>query len=87
MIYQVHAEHGHHMPINAIEAQANEKNGWKTVSEEEFYNIEVIEGEAVEIDENELSPHDKLSLAYEIKFGKKPHHMMKDETIQAKLDE
>lgn len=37
MIYQVHPEHGRHFAQSLIEAEANEKNGWRTVTEDEFY--------------------------------------------------
>lgn len=38
MIYQVHPDHGKHFAQNMLEAKQNEKNGWKTVTEEEFYS-------------------------------------------------
>lgn len=75
MIYQTHPEHGRHIAYNTLEAESNEKNGWKTVSEDVFYGKKYI------------MPRDQLVEAYELKYGKKPHHAMKDETIQAKLDE
>lgn len=37
MIYQLHAEHGKHFAASIQEAEANEKNGWRTVTEAEFY--------------------------------------------------
>lgn len=38
MIYQVHPQHGHHYAMTPQEARENEKNGWKTVTEKEFYS-------------------------------------------------
>lgn len=89
IIYQMHPNHGRHKAFNNQEAVENNANGWETVSEEEFYagilkKVEIIE----ETDESdELSEREKLSIRYEMKFGKKPSHLMKDETIQKKLDE
>jgi hypothetical protein len=37
MIYQVHDEHGKHFAMSTQEAEANEKSGWRSVSEAEFY--------------------------------------------------
>lgn len=37
MIYQLHSEHGKHFAMSIQEAEANEKSGWRTVSEAEFY--------------------------------------------------
>ena len=88
MIFQMHTDHGRHIAYSPLEAETNISNGWKTVSKKKFYDIgQVIEAESTEVKEDELSNHDKLSLSYEIKFGKKPHHAMKDSTIQQKLDE
>lgn len=41
MIYQVHDEHGKHFAMSTQEAEANEKSGWRTVSEAEFYGKNV----------------------------------------------
>lgn len=71
MIYQLHEAHGKHIAYTSIEAEANIANGWETVSEEEFIG----------------KPKSNLAELYKAKFGKKPHHAMKDSTIQAKLDE
>lgn len=74
MIYQIHPAHGYHMAENTIEAQSNEKYGWKTVTEEEFYNrgSEKVGFTAEEED---------IKRKYEEKYGKPPHHKMKIETI------
>ena len=67
------------MPVTSIEAESNEKNGWKTVSEDEFYATEKpVEVAAVVRD---------IVAEYTDKFGKPPHHKMKPESIIAKLDE
>jgi hypothetical protein len=76
MIYQIHNQHGYHMAFNKAEAESNEKRGWRTVSEAEFYN----RGKA-EI--KELV--DDLEERYEKKHGKRPHHRMKRESIEAAL--
>ena len=92
IIYQMHPNHGRHKACNHQEAKENNENGWETVTEEEFYAgilkkaaNEIIEDEITE--DNELSERDKLVISYEMKFGKKPSPLMKDETIQKKLDE
>jgi hypothetical protein len=86
--YQMHDDHGRHIAYNGAEAKANNENGWKNVTKKEFYNIgDIIDVVAVEVEDGELSAREKLVIAYEMKFGKKPHHMLKDETVQAKLDE
>ena len=81
MIYQIHSQHGYHMAVNKLEADANEKRGWRTVTEAEFYDRRP-----------KLSPEiaaEVLSLEerYERKHGKKPHHKMKRETIEAALND
>lgn len=80
MIFQIHEIHGKHVAYGTVEADANIERGWKTVSKDEFY------GKKEESIEFTMSHGDLVDL-YELKFGKKPHHKMKDETIQAKLDE
>ena len=42
MIFQIHPEHGKHIAYSAGEEEANKANGWKTVSEEEFYGRDPI---------------------------------------------
>jgi len=82
MIYQIHPEHGKHIAYGTVEADANIKNGWKTVTEDEFNGKPKEEKKT-----NPLSDRELLEIAYIAKFNKKPHHKMKDETIQEKLDE
>ena len=95
MVFQVHPDHGWHISYNGLEAEANRKNGWKDVTEKEFYDrgkktpIEVTEtvetkpvvesGEETpeEIDEDRQT----AAAAYELKFGRKPHHRMNTDTI------
>lgn len=84
MIYQVHPNHGRHFATNDAEERENIKNGWKTVTEEEFYGKK--EDPEQESEDFELS-RDDLAELYELKFNKKPHHKMTAETIKAKLDE
>lgn len=85
MIFQIHEIHGKHVAYGTVEADANIERGWKTVSKDEFY------GKKEEIEKEESKEftmsHDDLVDLYELRFGKKPHHAMKDKTIQAKLDE
>lgn len=38
MIYQKHPVHGYHIAYSKLESDANEKVGWKTVTESEFYD-------------------------------------------------
>jgi len=70
MIFQIHPDHGKHIAYIPAEAAYNEKQGWRTVTEAEFYG----------------KPVDEVAL-YVAKFGKKPHHKMKPETIKAALEE
>ena len=86
IIYQMHPNHGRHKAFSHNEAKENNENGWKTVTEEEFYAGILKKAEIIE-ESDELSDRDKLVISYEMKFGKKPSHLMKDETIQKKLDE
>ena len=71
------------MASNNLEAEANIKAGWITVTEKEFYhrpkNITPIEPVPVEHISSDLADQ------YEAKFGKRPHHRMNPETIEAAL--
>lgn len=75
MIYQVHESHGKHIAYNTLEATSNNANGWKTVTEAEFY-----------AEYKKPPKSDDLSARYEAKFGKKPHHKMKPESIEEALN-
>lgn len=79
-IYQMHPNHGRHIAYNTVEADANIKNGWKTVTKEEYYNG-IVKKEGYQLSRDEL-----IEL-YELKFGKKPAHNMKTETLKEKLGE
>mgnify|MGYP006330545029 CR=1 FL=1 len=81
MIYQIHPEHGYHMAINKLEADANEKRGWKTVTEAQFYDRRPKLAPEIAAEVNDIEAR------YEKKFGKKPHHKMKRETIEAALND
>lgn len=75
-IYQMHEYHGRHIAYTPQEQRHNEQNGWKTVTEEEFY--EEIRGKQV---------LDELTGQYIDKFGKAPHHKMTADTIRKALSE
>lgn len=80
MIYQIHPQHGYHMAVTKTEADSNEKAGWKTVTEAEFYDRKP------KLSSEVSAEVDDLEARYEQKHGKKPHHRMKRETIEAALD-
>lgn len=93
MIFQTHPMHGKHIAYNVHEAEYNNKQGWTTVTEDVFYgkvgkvevpaNTEksrVIEAseEAAETDDED---RETAAAAYELKFGRAPHHRMKTDSI------
>ena len=84
MIFQIHEDHGKHIAYSPQEAETNIKNGWKTVSKDEFYNVP--RGHTIDAVE-EKSLRDTLVELYIEKFGEKPHHRMTEASIQSKLDE
>lgn len=95
IIYQIHPQHGRHMALTNLEADANIKSGWKTVSEDEFYDVprgtleSTEETESIthgEDDSGDEIPRAVLEELYETKFGKKPPANAKDATIKAKLE-
>ena len=81
----MHELHGKHIAYSDTERLANEANGWVTVSEEEFYGQPQKVESAEEVDDPQFS-RKELEELYFLKFGKKPHHAMKDATIKAKLE-
>ena len=100
MFYQTHQTHGRHISYNGLEAEANRKNGWKDVTEAEFYATQrgktvastSVETETnteagEEIAEEADADRDTAATAYELKFGKKPHHRMGTETILKALND
>ena len=78
-IYLVHARHGKKIAMQINEAEADKKNGWKEVTQEEFFPKKA-EPKKAEKDE-------ALSAQYEAKFGKKPHHRMTDTSISEALND
>lgn len=97
MIFQIHKDHGKHVAYSPQEAEANEKNGWKTVSEEEFYvGITKIDEKRAGTNSDEEyagienvkknAIDQELIDAHIAKFGKKPHPNAKPETIIEKLN-
>ena len=83
MIFQLHPNHGRHIAYHSLEAHSNEEQGWKTVSEEEFYGKKEIIKEPKEIPGLSRADLDELYVA---KFGKKPHHRKSDATIMDELN-
>jgi hypothetical protein len=75
----IHPRHGKKIAYQDKEAEADKKNGWKEVTEEEFY------GKKPDA-KSETGQNPELVAKYEAKHGKKPHHRMSDETISAALE-
>lgn len=76
--YMNHPEHGR-MPIYLLaEIANNEKNGWV---------LEPEEKPVLQLHHPDEASELSLEEQYEEKFGKKPHHRLKQETIIAKLKE
>lgn len=73
MIYMISHDHGKMIVYNRLEEKANIENGWKTVDKGTYYNHGRSDG------------LDDLRKQYEEKTGKKPHHMMKRETMENAL--
>lgn len=91
MIYQIHKVHGRHMAANHLESVSNEKSGWVTVTEKEFYarseKPAEVKQEPAKIESSpETDERDQLAALYESKLGKKPHHRMSIESIKAAID-
>lgn len=101
MIYQMHPAHGRHIAYNGLEAEANRKSGWKDVTEAEFYatnqkgsvsppasaETEAVAEASQEAEEEGDADRETAAAAYELKFGKKPHHRMGTDTILKALDD
>lgn len=83
--YLVHDRHGKKIAYQYNEYEADKKMGWKEVTEDEFYGVKKQPEKPAEEVTEPVS--DDLSAQYEAKFGKKPHHKMKEETIRAALDD
>lgn len=89
MIFQISGTHGYHIAMTESEAKANEENGWKTVTEAEFYKRDSVPRETLEEsqpEDDEEIPRAVLVDLYKSKFGKKPHGRMTDESIKEKLE-
>jgi len=82
MIFQMTHGKGRHIAYDANEAKLNEKNGWVTVTKEQFYDIKRYP--SVENIKNPID--DDLKQLYEDKFGKPPHHAMKEAGIKKALN-
>lgn len=88
IIYQIHPLHGYHFAYSPLEADSNNKRGWRTVTKEEFFNRPKKPDAGITSPENDQkAAHDRemLSQRYEEKFGKKPHGRMKTESIRSEL--
>ncbi len=84
MIVLTHPQHGVKHAYLEAEAEADEKNGWTRVRDLEEANPAMRDPvERSESEQQELSPEQR----YAIKFGKPPHHRMKQATIEAALME
>lgn len=86
-IYQLHDKHGKHIAQNSLEAENNNKYGWRTVTEDEF-NADIRAKLArLEAQNTVQAKVDDIEARYEAKYGKRPHHRMKRETIEASLND
>ncbi len=79
-LYMKHPHHGRMPVYNQAEITSNQKNGWVLEPAETVKVAPVRTAESKE-DSGELEAK------YEEKFGKKPHHRMKPESIEAALNE
>ena len=100
MIYQIHPDHGWHIAYGTTEADYNNKHGWKTVTEAQFYdrpkkpaassaiNQESPVSETGE-ESHETADEERETAvnAYVLKFGKKPHHKLGTANILKALDD
>lgn len=86
-IYQLHEQHGKHIAHTPSEAEANNRNGWRTVTEEEF-NADIRAKIARLNSQNTVQAQvEDIEARYEAKYGKRPHHRMKRETIEESLND
>lgn len=77
VIYMSHPEHGK-LTCAVAEVETNKKNGWSVMDLEANPPKPVIP--SIEV---KMSLEDR----YEQKYGKRPHHLMKQATIEKKLME
>lgn len=71
-------------PVHTSDEQRLIKKGW-TLRPEDLRGLHVRKEKEGREEEGEVNP--ELVRAYVEKFGKKPHHKMKQDTILQKLDE
>jgi hypothetical protein len=78
MIYLRHPDHGIKIAYLESEIEVDKKNGWTEMTQEERSDVHLTpEVEALA---------DSIESRYEKKYGKRPHHKMKRETIEAALN-
>lgn len=77
-VFLKHPVHGKKIASLRAEAENDKKNGWVEVTNGEFYGKQ---------EEKEEKTHGDIVSRYVEKFGKKPHHKMKPETIEAALND
>lgn len=89
--YMKHQLHGRMPVYNHAEIEANRKNGWELETGIQAESKPPVKAEVVaktfEATEEANDPSPELISKYEEKFGKKPHHRMKPESIEAALAE
>lgn len=89
MIEMNHPIHGTKHAYLEAEAVQDEKNGWKRVNPSVTTVAITTDAQTFTADRDPiyvpLASRDELAAEYEAKFGKKPHHKMKAETIAEKL--
>ncbi len=85
-IYLVHPRHGKKIAIHETEAEADKKNGWKEVAEEQFYP-KPKQAEAVKSEPEKAGQDESLVSRYTEKHGKKPRHRMSNESIREALND
>lgn len=76
-VFLKHPVHGKKIASLRAEAENDKKYGWIEVTMGEFYGKQ----------EEKEQPQADLVARYVEKFGKKPHHKMKPETIEAALND
>lgn len=77
MIYMTHPQHGSMYCYLDAEVEINKKNGWVVAEEKPV----------LQSHHPDEAPVMSLADQYEEKFGKKPHHRLKQETIRNALKE
>ena len=74
------------MPCSGYEIEDNLKNGWEKFDWDAPV-VEPVKETMAHVDASVPGPELSLEQMYEAKFGKKPHHRMKQSTIEAALNE